>query len=88
MKKLLTAIVIATSCTNANAVSAIKKNIQTSPTYNTYHQGYRNGKSDAYDNVAKTVFYIGTAVVAGVIIYQLGKQSRWGVNENGITYKF
>lgn len=87
MKKLLTAIIIATSCANANAVSSIK-NIQGRPTYNAYHQGYRNGKSDAYDNVARTVFFVGTAVVAGVIIYQLGKQSRWTAHDGQVGYRF
>ena len=50
--------------------------------------GYSAGKNHAYDNVAKTVFFVSTAIVAGVIIYQLGKESRWGANENGIVYRF
>ena len=87
MKKLLTAVVIATSCANANALSSIK-NIQTRPTYSAYHQGYRNGKSDAYDHVAKTVFFVGTAVIAGVIIYQLGKDSRWTAHDGQVGYRF
>lgn len=87
MKKLLTAIIIATSCTNANAVSSIRNN--TIRVYNNGYQiGYHAGKQHAYDNVARTVAIVGVAVVAGVIIYQLGKDSRWGANENGITYKF
>ena len=88
MKKLLTAIVIATSCTNANAVSAIKNMIKNPQHYNEYQVGYRDGKRSAYNHTAKTMFFIGTAVVASIIIYQLGKQSCWGVNENGITYRF
>ena len=87
MKKLLTAIVIATSCANANAMSSIR-HIPMQPHNNSYQIGYHTGKQHAYDNVARTVTIVGVAVVAGVIIYQLGKDSRWGANENGITYKF
>lgn len=87
MKKLLTAIIIATSCANANAVSSIRNN--TTRVYNNGYQiGYHAGKQHAYNKVARTVTIVGVAVVAGVFIYQLGKESRWGANENGITYKF
>ena len=87
MKKLLTAIVIATSCTNANAMSSIRR-ITTQSYNNSYQIGYHTGKQHAYDKVARTVAIVGVAVVASVFIYQLGKDSRWGANENGITYKF
>lgn len=90
MKKLLVALTIASTINTANAMSSIKYVLTPKSTeyQQGYNQGYRRGKDKAYDNVARTVFFVGTAVVAGVIIYQLGKQSRWGVNENGVTYRF
>lgn len=87
MKKLLTAIIIATSCANANAMSSIR-HIPMQPHNNSYQIGYHTGKQHAYNNVARTAVFVGMAVVASVFIYQLGKDSRWGANENGITYKF
>ena len=46
------------------------------------------GKHDAYNNVARTAVIVGFTVIAGVIIYQLGKESRWTTNENGVVYRF
>ena len=85
MKKLLTAIIIATSCTNANALASIR-HIHTHQS--SYNIGYNAGKNHAYNNVMKTVAIVWIATVAGVIIYHAGKESRWGANENGITYRF
>lgn len=56
--------------------------------HNEYNEGYKAGKSHAYNNTAKGVFIVGVAIIAGMIIYQAGKDSRWGVNENGVTYRF
>ena len=85
MKKLLTAIIIATSCANANALTSIR-HIHTHQS--SYNVGYNAGKSLAYNNVMKTVAVVWIATVAGVIIYHAGKESRWGANENGIVYRF
>lgn len=87
MKKLLTAIIIATSCANANALSSIR-HIPMQPHQGSYQIGYHTGKQHAYNNVARTAVFVGMAVVAGVIIYELGKESRWTANENGIGYRF
>lgn len=87
MKKLLTAIIIATSCANANALSSIR-HIPMQPHQGSYQIGYHTGKQHAYNNVARTAVFVGMAVVAGVIIYELGKESRWTANENGIGFRF
>lgn len=87
MKKLLTAIIIATSCANANAMSSIR-HIPMQPHQGSYQIGYHTGKQHAYNNVARTAVFVGMAVVAGVIIYELGKESRWTANENGIGFRF
>jgi len=87
MKKLLTAIIIATSCANANALSSIR-HIPMQPHQGSYQIGYHTGKQHAYNNVARTAVFVGMAVVAGVIIYELGKESRWTANENGIVWRF
>jgi hypothetical protein len=87
MKKLLTAIIIATSCANANAMSSIR-HIPMQPHNNSYQIGYHTGKQHAYNNVGRTVAIVGTAIVVGIFIYELGKESRWTVNENGIGYRF
>lgn len=85
MKKLLTAVIIATSCTNANALASIR---HTHTYQNSYNIGYNAGKNHAYNNVMKTVAIVWVATVAGIIIYHAGQESRWGANENGITYRF
>ena len=85
MKKLLTAIIIATSCANANASVSVR---HTHTHQSSYNIGYNAGKNHAYNNVAKTVFFVGTAVVAGVIIYQLGKESRWTAHDGQVGYRF
>lgn len=54
---------------------------------NGYNTGYKRGKDHAYNNVAKTVAFVGVAVVAGVIIYHLANP-RWTTNENGVVYRF
>lgn len=83
MKKLLTAIIIATSCANANAMSSIRQ-----PHNNSYQIGYHTGKQHAYNNVGRTVAIVGTAIVVGIVIYELGKESRWTANENGVVWRF
>jgi len=80
MKKIISSLVLATTISTANAMP---------PYYNHgYNVGYHNGKSDAYNNVACAVVFTGVAIIAGIAIYQLGKESRWGVNQNGVTYRF
>jgi hypothetical protein len=84
MKKLMTAIILATTIGTAQAATRAYPH----PTYNAYAAGYSHGKNDAYQNTARTLMVIGVVAIAGIIIYEAGRESRWGVNENGITYKF
>lgn len=92
MKKLLTAAVLATTISTANATqpTTIVRPITPAQVYqNGYNAGHRTGKNDAYNHVAKTVFVVSAVVVAGILVYELGKESRWGVNQDGnITYRF
>ena len=78
-----------TFCGTANAMSGIKSAYYNAThSTNEYSRGYHNGKQHAYNNVAKTVFFVGFATVAAVMIYQAGKESSWGTNENGVVYRF
>lgn len=88
MKKLVSALALATTISTANAMPALNLNAG-NPTYNSAYQvGYHQGKHEAYNNVARAVVFTGFVVIAGTMIYHLGKESRWGVNQNGVTYKF
>jgi hypothetical protein len=89
MKKIISSLVLATTISTANAMSLPDYVGVPRPQYeHSYNAGYRAGKSHAYNNVARTVVVAGVAIIAGVAIYQLGKESRWGVNQNGVTYRF
>ena len=87
MKKLL--ITLAT-LTTLNANATIPTNIQPPhiPVQQTYNNGYHQGKRDAYGNVARTVFVVGAVVIVSAVIFELGKESNWTTNENGVVYKF
>ena len=87
MKKLLIAIIMATTMGQAQALS-IGNYVGSATPYSAYDAGYRAGKSHAYNHAAKTAFFVGFSVIASVLIYQLGKESCWGVSQNGVTYKF
>ncbi len=84
MKKLLIATTLALSIGAANAVPIITH----SNDHSTYHQGYTDGKKHAYNNVGRAVVITGMVVIAGVIIYQLGRESRWTATRNGVGYRF
>lgn len=86
MKKILITLAIICLVNPVNAIPTLK-NLHVYQ-HSEYQRGYRRGKNDAYNHVAKTVFFVGVATITGVMIYQAGKQSRWGVNENGVTYRF
>lgn len=91
MKKLVSVLALATSISTADAL-AVPNYIgvpRPAPNYQ-YEVGYRHGKNDGYHNVATTLFVVGAIAIAGVVIYHLGEEngSRWGVSENGLTYKF
>lgn len=92
MKKILTILIMSAICSTANAARIITpiRPITPAQTYqNGYSAGYHAGKNNAYDHVAKTVFVVSAVVVAGIIVYELGKESRWGINQDGnITYRF
>lgn len=87
MKKLLIALAIATSISSAQAASSYSVGYNTGYNYG-YNIGHRQGKKDAYNSVARTSVIIGLVVIAGVIIYEMGYQSRWTVNEKGAVYRF
>lgn len=87
MKKLLTATILATTIGTATA-APIMTGTTTYSNHHIYHNGYNDGKTAAYNNVARTAVIVGFAVIAGVVIYQLGKESRWTTNQNGIAYRF
>lgn len=91
MKKIITGAILATTIGTAQAVPAINQINYSLPSYNhAYNTGYSHGKNTAYQNVATTFFVVGAIAIAGVVIYHLGEEngSRWGVSENGLTYKF
>lgn len=89
MKKLISVLALTTTISSANALS-IGNYIGVPRTHyqNGYEAGYSAGKSHAYNKAAKAIFFTGFTVIAGVIIYQLGKESRWTTNENGVVYRF
>lgn len=89
MKKLVSALALATTISTANAMPTLPHVGTPRPQYNNgYNVGYHHGKSDAYNNVARTAVIVGFTVIAGVIIYKLGQNSRWTTNEKGVTYRF
>lgn len=91
MKKLLIATILsATTIFAANAIPAITPaNTTQSLSNNAYHVGYHHGKSDAYNNTARTLFVVGAVAIAGVLIYHLGEDSRWGFTNDGqVAYRF
>lgn len=87
MKKLLTATILATTIGTATA-APIMTGTNTYSNHHIYHNGYSDGKTAAYNNVARTAVIVGFAVIAGVIIYKLGQNSRWTTNEKGVAYRF
>lgn len=89
MRKILTALCFVFATSIANAVPTINiQHPQPVVSNNPYHVGYVHGKNTAYNNVARTLFITGLVVVAGIIIYNAGEQSRWTTNEKGVVYRF
>lgn len=91
MKKLIAGIALATTLGTSNAMSIPAYIGAPRPTHYDagYHNGYRHGKADTYKRVATTVVITGAVVMAGILIYKLGEDSRWGMNNEGqVTYKF
>ena len=89
MKKLVSVLALTTTISTANAMPTLSYMGTPRPHYNHgYNVGYNNGKHDAYNNVARTAVIVGFAVIAGVIIYKLGQNSRWTTNQNGVVYRF
>ena len=82
MKKLVSilASAIILSVTNATASPHPAPSIS-------YDVGYRHGKNDAYHTVATVAVVTGILVAAGIVIYK-ASDSRWGVNDKGVVYRF
>lgn len=78
MKKTILATVLATITTTANASPSVShtRPFQNSSCY-IYNTGYNKGKSDAYNNVARTVAIVGFVAIATVFVYKVGQESRW-----------
>lgn len=85
MKKILIALALVFGGMSADAATIVRPG----PTYSQgYNVGYHHGKTDAYNNVARTAAIVGVVVVASVVIYELGRESRWTANEKGVVYRF
>lgn len=85
MKKILIAIGLLSCVATADAATIVRPG----PTYSQgYNVGYHHGKTDAYNNVARTAAIVGVVVIASVVIYELGRESRWTTNDKGIVYRF
>ena len=85
MKKILIVLTFLMCGVSANAATLIRP----VPTYSQgYHTGYHQGKQDAYSNIGRTAFIVGAVVIASVMIYELGRESRWTANEKGVVYRF
>ena len=89
MKKLLTSIILALmlSITNAQATDSPDYMsqlhavpIHSDPVTPTHHH--------SHDNIVPIIVVAGIAVIAGVAIYEIVKESRWTANESGIVYRF
>lgn len=88
MKKIISAVALATTISTANAM-AIPSYIGTPrPTPATsYDIGYRHGRNDAFHTVATVAVVTGILVAAGIVIYK-ASDSRLGVNDKGVVYRF
>lgn len=90
MRKIITSALIAAALGLSNPAVAVSRT-NYNP-YNNYHSGYnhgyKDGKHDAYMNVGRTLVITGAVVIAGIIIYELGRDSRWTANEKGVVYRF
>ena len=82
MKKLVSILASAIILSVTNAMASPRP----APTM-PYDIGYRHGKNDAFHTVATVAVVTGILVAAGIVIYK-ASDSRWGISENGLTYKF
>lgn len=86
MKKLLTAAVLATTIGTAQAGIRAYPH----PHNNYYH--HHSTTHDEYAGAMKAMIVVGVAVIAGVVLYNVGyeagQKSRWGVSRDGVTYRF
>lgn len=88
MKKLFLTLALASIVSTANALPPAGYVVNHHNNHVSYDAGYKKGKSDAYHNVGRTLFFTGCAIIAGVMIYELGKESRWTANKDGVVYRF
>lgn len=88
MKKIITAISLIAMANVAEARAIPSLINQNNKFEYAYNRGYRAGKQHVYNQIGKDLVYVGTAVIAGIIIYQLGKNSNWTVSERGVGYRF
>lgn len=90
MKKLISAIAI-TSVLSAPA-HALSINNYLNGHHDGYHAGYNSGYRNGYhagkDHVAKNVMIVAGIAIVAVAVYELGKNSRWTANQDGIAYRF
>lgn len=86
MKKIFMILLCFFCVTTANARVVVPTYSQG---YNTgYSVGHRDGKNDAYNNVGRTVFFVGTAIIVGALIYTLGQESNWTAHNGQVGYRF
>lgn len=89
MKKLFVILGLLTCInTTADARTLIHNNMYHLGYQNGYNSGHHQGKNDAYRNVGKTVFFVGTAIIVGAIIYEFGKESNWTSHDGQVGYRF
>lgn len=88
MKKIISAVALATSISTADALAVPNYIGVPRPTPATsYDIGYRHGKNDAFHTVATVAVVTGILVAAGIVIYK-ASDSRWDVNDKGVVYRF
>lgn len=82
MKKLVSILASAIILSVTNAMASPRPTPATA-----YDIGYRHGKNDAFHTVATVAVVTGILVAAGIVIYK-ASDSRWGVNDKGVVYRF
>lgn len=88
MKKIVSVLALATTISTANAMPTLHYTGRPHAAPSTsYDVGYRHGKNDAFHTVATVAVVTGILVAAGIVIYK-ASDSRWGMNDKGVVYRF